>query len=108
MMILEVVQGAGCNLTENITLEPKIVNLVANIITLIKIVIPVLLIIWGMLDLGKAVIAQKEDEIKAGQKTFIKRLIAAIIVFFIPTIVKLLLSVIGEDATTCWQAFFGG
>jgi len=37
---------------------------VATIIKGIKIVVPILLIIWGMLDFAKSVIAKKEDEIK--------------------------------------------
>lgn len=59
-----------------------------------------LLIIFGMLDLGKAVMAQKEDEIKKGQQTFIKRLLAAAIVFFVIAIVQLLFNVISPDDST--------
>ena len=35
-----------------------------GVIPIIQIGIPILLIIFGMLDLGKAVVAGKEDEIK--------------------------------------------
>ena len=49
-------------------------------------------------DLGKAVIAQKEDEIKKGQSTFIKRLIAAAFVFFVVVIVKLLVSLLADNS----------
>lgn len=62
------------------------------IITIIKIVIPVLLIIFGMIDFLKSVTASKDDEIKKGQKTFISRLIAAVIVFFVIQIVQLVVS----------------
>ena len=64
----------------------------------IQIVIPVLLVLWGMLDLGKAVMAQKEEEIKKGQQTFIKRIVAAAIVFFVFTIVELLVGLVAEDS----------
>jgi preprotein translocase subunit Sss1 len=53
-----------------------------------------------MLDLGKAVIAQKEDEIKNGQKVFMKRLIAAAIVFFIVVIVGFIVQLVAGDKTT--------
>jgi hypothetical protein len=66
--------------------------IISTIVTVIKIAVPILLIIFGMLDLGKAVVAAKEDEIKKGQQTFIKRIIAAAIVFFVITIVKMVLS----------------
>ena len=39
-----------------------------GIIPLIQVGIPLILIVLGMLDLGKAVVASKEDEIKSAQK----------------------------------------
>ncbi len=76
---------------------------VGTIIMLIQVVVPILLIIWGMIDFAKAVVGGDEDKIKAGQKVFIKRLIAAVILFLVVTIVKLLLNLVGtmtEDAGT--------
>lgn len=78
-----------------------IFNVVGNILTIIKIAVPILLIIMGSLDLMKAVMAGKEDEIKKSQGTFVKRAIAAVLVFFIPTIVGLIMSVIDQDKTSC-------
>ena len=48
-------------------------------------------------DFLKAVIASKEDEIKKGQQIFIRRLITGIIVFFIFSLVKLFISVVGDS-----------
>ncbi len=82
------------------------------IVKVIQFVVPVLLIIFGMLDLGKAVTAQKEDEIKKGQQTFMKRAIAAALVFFVVSIVTLIVNVLanatGEDnnsMTECLDCF---
>lgn len=78
------------------------------IITVIKIVVPILLVVFGLLDLAKAVMAQKEDEIKKGQQTLIKRAIAAIIVFFVVSIVQVLIRFAsGEDesVTGCFDCF---
>ncbi len=84
-------------------------NIVSTVVLLIQIGIPIILIIFGMMDLGKAVMAQKEDEIKKGQQTFIKRLIAAAIVFFVIAIVKFLVSILaGAGANTyadCIECF---
>ena len=56
-----------------------LINLIKHgIIPLIQIGIPIILIVLGMLDLGKAVVASKEDEIKNAQKMLIKRCIYAI------------------------------
>lgn len=85
--------------------------LVNTIVVVIKIVVPILLIIFGMLDLGKAVVAAKEDEIKKGQQVFIKRAIAAVIVFFVIQIVQLVIGFISKgDATVtkCFNCFVNG
>ena len=85
--------------------------LVHTAVTIIKIVIPILLIIFGMLDLGKAVVASKEDEIKKGQQMFIKRVIAAVIVFFVIQIVQLIISFVSDsdaNITNCFNCFING
>ena len=94
------------------SIDVKLPNMVHTIILVIQIAVPVLLVIFGMIDLFKGMIAQKEDEIKKGQQTFIKRLIAAAIVFFVIVIVKLLIGfVAGNDTDTimnCANCFING
>ena len=77
----------------------KLAQIISLIYRGIQIVVPVLLILWGMLDLGKAVMAQKEEEIKKGQQTFIKRIVAAAIVFFVFTIVELLVGLVSDSGS---------
>ena len=60
-------------------------------ITAIKVVIPIILIVMGMLDMGKAVTSGKDDEIKKQLKVFLFRAVAAILVFFVPTIVGMIM-----------------
>ena len=71
-------------------------NVTSLIVKAIQIVVPILLIIWGMIDFAKAVIGQDEDKIKAGQKIFIKRIIAAVIAFLVVTIVQLIVNLVGS------------
>lgn len=92
-------------------LEPYI-ELVSSIINLIKIAVPVLLVLFGMIDLGKAVASQKEDKIKAGQKNLLSRLVTGFIVFFIVAIVQLLVGIIessvgSSSIWTCVCKFVG-
>ena len=85
--------------------------LVSTAITIIKIAVPILLILFGMLDLGKAVMASKEDEIKKGQQTFIKRLVAAVLVFFIISVVQIVIRFVsGNDVAVanCFNCFVNG
>lgn len=94
-----------------ITDIPKgIPNTTKVIYTLLQIGIPIALVIFGMLDLMKAVTAQKEDEIKKGQQTLIKRLISAALVFFVFAIVKALVSVVADNTSVgkCLNCFIKG
>ena len=85
--------------------------MVSSVITIIKILVPILLIIFGLIDLGKAVAASKEDEIKKGQQTFIKRAITAVLVFFVIQLVQLVVTFVsGKDAdvANCFNCFVNG
>ena len=82
----------------NITGIPvKIPKIVSEIVLIIQILVPVILVIYGSIDLVKGIIASKEDEIKSGQRVFIKRLILGAIVFFIVVIVKFLVSILDSS-----------
>lgn len=83
-------------------IDSDLVHFIHSIVVLIKIAVPVVLVIFGMLDFMKGVIASKEDEIKKGQQIFIKRLIAGAIVFFVITIVQLVMSFVSNDDNSIW------
>lgn len=96
------------------SLMPIIRVIKDGVIPLIQIGVPILLIVMGTIDLGKAVIASKEDEIKNAQKMLIKRAMYAVAVFFVVTIVTVVFSLLGttenEDIesgatswTSCWN-----
>ena len=63
-----------------------------------RIIVPLLVLALGIIDFAKTVFVSKEDDMKKTQQTFIKRLIVAVAIFFIPTFVNLLLDV----ANTVW------
>lgn len=101
---------------DSVQVPGRIINIVSTIILLIKFAVPILLIIFGMLDLGKAVMASKEDEIKKGQQMFIKRLVTAVLVFLVIVVVQLLVNLAAKDDEsadggsiwTCVNAFIKG
>ena len=62
-------------------------QIVGWVLWVFKIVIPIIIIIFGMLDLGKAVVASKDDEVKKAAKSLMMRCIAGVVIFFIPTLV---------------------
>ncbi len=61
--------------------------LVGRILGVFKIVIPLLVIIFGMIDLGKAVVASDDKEIKKAAKNLGMRALAGILIFFVPSLV---------------------
>ena len=67
----------------------QVIRLVKHgIIPLIQAVLIIALIVLLIIDLGKAVMAGKEDEIKSAQKLAIKRVVYAVLVFLVPWIVN--------------------
>ena len=95
---------------ENAVIDEKIPKTVSTIITLIKIAAPVILVIFGMLDLFKGIMQQKEDEIKKGQQIFIKRLISGALIFFVFSIVQFIVGFVADSSNRngimdCVQCF---
>lgn len=101
MSIFNILDVADSTLCEGILVPNVLFNVVSTIITGIKIVVPILLIIWGMLDFAKSVVAKKEEDIKKYQKAFVSRLISALIVFLIVFVVQLAVNLVSgvEDQT---------
>ena len=102
----------GCSiLGDNIAIDEKIANTVHIIILVIQIAVPIILVVLGMIDLLRAVIASKEDEIKKAQMVFVKRLIAGALVFFVFVIVKMVISFVADDSKgimNCVNCFVNG
>ena len=73
---------------------PKTIHIIYLII---QIAIPVVLVVFGSLDLFKGLYAQKEEEIKKGQQIFVKRLIAAAIIFLVFMVVKLFVGIVADS-----------
>lgn len=72
----------GIRFHENL---PKFTN---SLYDILKIATPVIIIITGMLDVLKAVSAQKEDEMKKAQKKLLNRLLAGVVVFLVFVIIE--------------------
>ncbi len=86
----------------------QVVVIVKFILNIIQWVVPIILIVLGTIDLVRAVIAGKEDDIKKHQTTLVKRVIAAVIVFLVPIIVSIIMGWIGnDDWKKCWNETSG-
>ena len=58
---------------------------------------PAVVLALCTVDIAKAVIAQDDNAIKKAQNNAIKRIIAGVIMFFIPVLLNLILGTLSED-----------
>ena len=95
-------QGVGGFCYESATIW----QFVGTLLLVFKIVIPIILIVLGAVDLGKAVISDDEKAINKQVKIFARRIIAAVAIFFIPYIISAIFSLIqtfNEDAKADYE-----
>lgn len=77
----------------------ELVKKINEVMNIIKIAVPILLIIFGISDFFKATFDKSEEDMKKSRDKFIKRIIAAIIVFLVPVFVNLVLKI----ANSVWD-----
>lgn len=71
--------------------EKSIAYIVNEVLGYVRVAVPILIILLGSIDLAKATVAGKEDEMKKAQKDFVIRMIAGVAVFFAPQIVAIIM-----------------
>lgn len=93
-------------------IDPIIPSFISAVIKVFQIAIPIVLVALGMIDLGKAVTSNDEKQMKEAQKTLIKRVIYAILIFFIIAIVKFVFGLLStssdgdaESVSNCIDCF---
>lgn len=80
-------------------LGDDIVDFINEIMKWIRIFVPILLIGLGILDFTKATFSKNEDDMKKSREKFIKRIIAAVLVFLVPMFVNFILDL----ANSVWS-----
>lgn len=66
-------------------------SIINTVMKWIRISVPILLIGLGIMDFSKAVFSSKDDDMKKAREKFIKRIVAAVLVFLVPIFVNLIL-----------------
>lgn len=94
------------SLGEFCTQTSQIIGFAGWVLTVVKIAIPFIIIILGVMDLGKAVVASKDDEIKTATKRLIWRAVAGIAIFLMPTIIVWLFRTV-QDFNDAYDQGFG-
>ena len=72
-------------------------KVIGYIVTTIKIIAPLCIIILAPIDFFRAIMSNDEKAISVSTKSFIRRLIAGIVIFLVPTIVYALLDVLSSS-----------
>lgn len=67
----------------------NVLRLVNKFFKYIYILVPILVLVLGFVDFGKAVLASKPDDMNKAKGRFIKRVIMGIAVFLVPTIINI-------------------
>lgn len=87
----------------------RIPKITSTLVDIIKITIPILLVIFGTIDILKGVTSQKEDEIKKGVTSFVKKLVIGVVVFLLVAITQLLVDLItpadSKNIIDCMNCF---
>ena len=91
--MIETLENVYCNgiLGDGRGIPQNIGDLIHYLYLGIKIVVPILLVIFAMLDLGRAIAAKKEEDIKKYQGSCIKRIITGVLVFLVVVVVEFVL-----------------
>lgn len=66
--------------------------IIGHVVRLAKILIPIVIIGFGMLDLFKAIVGSKDDEVKKALKSLVMRCLAGVCIFFLPAFIDLIFS----------------
>lgn len=79
------------------------------ILFVVKIIVPILLIIMGTMDFGKAVVASNQDAVSKAAKMFAMRIATGIAIFLLPTVVNFIFDLLPSsvsDYNACKTCLF--
>lgn len=93
-----------------------VLRFMGQILNIFKLFLPLILISLGIIDIGRAVISSKTEDIKKNLKKFGKKIIACVVVFFIPMICMVIFGFVsgfndikensGIDFEVCYNCMF--
>ena len=112
--LFDVLNACGSALGADV--PDSILKIVHYVYIGIQIIVPILLIIFGMIELAKAITAQKEDEIKKAQAGLLKKAVVAVLVFLVFSLVQFIFNFASGDLSdndkgnvwNCVSCFIGG
>ena len=84
----------------------SLMHIMVQIFRLLQIAVPIILLVMTTLDFSKVVFTDAKDGMEKAKKNFTKRAIMAVVIFFIPTILDILLNYVNNEAIkSCLRNF---
>lgn len=94
------------------SIDPMFPNFTSLLIKIIRYIVPVILIILGILDLVKAIIASDSTKMKSSVGLFVRRIIYSLLIYFMVAIVQFIVNTLGSagainknKANACIECF---
>lgn len=87
---------ADCNI-----IPQNVKDLLTKGLNIFRFVAPILLLVFSSVDFLKATVNSDKDDLKKAGINLLKRLIICVVLFFVPTVINILLDVIGNSNGTC-------
>lgn len=79
--------------------NPKsLMGIIVEIFDLIKISVPIILLAMTTLDFSKVVFSDSKDGMEKAKKNFAKRALIAVIIFFIPVLLEIILDYVNNES----------
>ena len=82
-------------------LSDDLYNVMQDVFLAIRIAVPILIVVLIIMDMTKAVTAGNEDEIKKATGGAFKRVIVGVVIFLLPSLINMILGLIGNASGTC-------
>lgn len=64
------------------------------VLTIVQVAVPILILVLGSVDFGKAVLADDQDALKKATSKFVKRCIIGVAIFLVPIFLEILLNLV--------------
>ena len=99
--VLDVVTQEITHVGDNVCSEPgvmKALRLVGYLILVMKLLVPVIIIVWGTFDIYKAVIDAGAEELKKKAIAFLWRVALALTIFLLPGVINTVISSVHDEA----------
>lgn len=82
-------------------LSDEVLDIIKKALLIIRIAVPIILITLSMLDFAKAIPSNNNDAVQKAISVSVKRFIAVILVFLVPTLIMFVMNLLGITDGTC-------